>query len=120
MYRRGNAIRGPTGERKTNDRAGNAAVRPNDRGGSGTDQPGRLSRYRVLAPVLSVGGAVAFVKFGGGVAHADACWRVPEAARAAREQWNERTEQTGAAGKRAGRRLSRSGLRGESGTAPHE
>ena len=53
-----NGIRGPTGPDsiKANDRAGNAAVCEIDRGGSGTNQPSRVSRYLRLAPAVSVGG----------------------------------------------------------------
>lgn len=59
-----NAIRGPTVPDKANDRAGNAAVRETDRGGSGIDQPSRASREVLLAPAASVGGGDACVKFG--------------------------------------------------------
>ncbi|MCA1670316.1 MAG: hypothetical protein LC793_23630 [Thermomicrobia bacterium] len=67
MHRRriGNGIRGPTRPNKANDRAGNAAVRETDRGGSGTDQPSRVSRYVCLAPAASVDGRGANVKVGG-------------------------------------------------------
>lgn len=59
-----NGIRGPTGPHKANDRAGNAAVRETDRGGSGTNQPSRVSRYLRLAPAASVGGKGEDVKAG--------------------------------------------------------
>jgi hypothetical protein len=60
-----NGIRGPTGPDsiKANDRAGNAAVCEIDRGGSGTNQPSRVSRYLCLAPAASVGGKREDVKF---------------------------------------------------------
>jgi hypothetical protein len=64
MYHHRNGIRGPTGPDKANDRAGNAAVRQVDRGGSGTNQPGRVSRNVCLAPAASVGGRGADVKVG--------------------------------------------------------
>jgi len=66
MYRHriGNGIRGPTRPDKANDRAGNAAVRETDRGGSGTNQPSRVSRYVCLAPAASVDGRGANVKIG--------------------------------------------------------
>lgn len=59
-----NGIRGPTRPNKANDRAGNAAVREVDRGGSGINQPSRVSRYVLLAPALSVGGRGDNVKVG--------------------------------------------------------
>jgi hypothetical protein len=59
-----NGIRGPTRPDKANDRAGNAAVREIDRGGSGTNQPSRVSRYVLLAPAASVGGRGKDVKVG--------------------------------------------------------
>jgi hypothetical protein len=72
MDQQGNGIRGPTGPDKANDRAGNAAVRRIDRGGSGTNQPSRVSRYVCLAPAASVGGGGADVKVGAcGAMHAD-------------------------------------------------
>jgi hypothetical protein len=64
MDQQRNGIRGPTGPDKANDRAGNAAVRRIDRGGSGTNQPSRVSRYVCLAPAASVGGGGADVKVG--------------------------------------------------------
>lgn len=54
MRRERYGIRGPTWSGKANDRAGNAAVGSTDRGGSGTNQPSRVSRK--LAPAFSVGG----------------------------------------------------------------
>ena len=59
-----NGIRGPTRPDKANDRAGNAAVRETDRGGSGTNQPSRVPRYVLLAPATSVGGKGRDVKVG--------------------------------------------------------
>ena len=55
-------IRGPTRADKVNDRAGNAVVGFSDRGGSGTNQPSRVSRY--LAPAFSVDGGAGPVKVG--------------------------------------------------------
>ena len=51
-----NGIRGPTPPDKANDRAGNAAVRESDRGGSEINQPSQVSRFVRLAPAASVGG----------------------------------------------------------------
>ncbi len=62
MHRYQQEIRGPTGLDKANDRAGNAAVRRIDRGGSETNQPSRVSRCLTLAPAASVGGGGADVK----------------------------------------------------------
>jgi hypothetical protein len=59
-----NGIRGPTRPEKANDRAGNAVVRGTDRGGSGTNQPSRVSRYVLLALAASVGGRGEDVKVG--------------------------------------------------------
>ena len=64
MYQRIHGIRGPTSPDKANDRAGNAAVRRIDRGGSETNQPSRVSRYVSLAPAASVGGGETDVKVG--------------------------------------------------------
>ncbi len=66
-HRIGNGIRGPTGPDKANDRAGNAVVRETDRGGSGINQPSRVSRCECLAPAASVGGGGADVKIGDGI-----------------------------------------------------
>jgi hypothetical protein len=57
-------IRGPTGPDNANDRAGNAAVHETDQGGSGINQPSRVSRYIYLAPAASVGGRGHDVKVG--------------------------------------------------------
>ncbi len=56
MQRHRSEIRGPTRPDKANDRAGNAVVHETDRDGSGTNQPSRVSRFQLLAPVASVGG----------------------------------------------------------------
>ncbi len=53
-------IRGPTPQKDATDRAGNAVGGERDRGGSGINQPGRVTR--ILAPGLSVGRKGASVK----------------------------------------------------------
>lgn len=125
MHRRRNGIRGPTVRDKTNDRAGNAAVRQRDREGSGTDQPGRQSGYLMLAPALSVGGAGGFVKAGGRSA---ARILADERARSRRFMRPMRIifahaypDQTGMAGKHAGLAWRSIAIpRGESGTTGNE
>ncbi len=108
MHRCRSGIRGPTRPDKANDRAGNAAVRETDRGGSGTNQPSRVSRYVRLAPATSVGGRAADVKVG--ARHDD---RVDQSS----------GQETGVAGNRAGlsvRSIAVSTRYAESGTDSDE
>jgi hypothetical protein len=106
MYRQRNGIRGPTGPEQANDRAGNAVVRETDRGGSGTNQPSRVSRYVRLAPAASVGGEGEDVKtdihHGTRLAVHEYPLRRVGAARDGGEADQSNRRQTGGAGNRAG------------------
>jgi len=106
MRRHRNEIRGPTVPDKANDRAGNAAVHETDRDGSGTNQPSRVSRYKILAPAASVGGRREDVKVS---AHSGA--RIvlsrrscPQSVAACQHDRVDQSDEqgTGVAGKRAG------------------
>jgi hypothetical protein len=84
--RRGNTgrIRGPTAQNDATDHAGNAVGGEKHRGGSGINQPGRVTSF--LVPGLSVGRQGASVK---------AAWRVGACALAC-------VQAAGAAGNRTG------------------